>query len=255
VEIVERQNHSQKVGYADYGFDATLAGDYIDLKFRNDTGYPLTIESYIEGNKVYVNLYGYELHSPSRRLEFYNVFTGSVGAPAEKIVEDPSLPLGERYVKTSARNGANYDLYKIVYDGNTEISREQVNTSKYRARAAVVHVGTGEAVEGETPAEVEPTETTGEGASPEEVTPPAVSEQPQVEQPVTEPPVSETPAVPSETPSGQQEVYTPVVPQQTPQPMVTPNPSGSGEKPVEPAPVIVDPVIEVPSVDTPPIVD
>jgi len=145
IEIVERQNHSQKVGYADYGYDATLAGDYIDLKFKNNTGHPLTIESYIEGNKLYVNIYGHDVHEPGRRLEFYNVFTGSVDAPGESIVDDPELPLGERVVKTTARNGVNYDLYKIVYNGSTEIEREHVNTSKYRARAAVVHVGTGAA--------------------------------------------------------------------------------------------------------------
>ena len=234
VEIVERQNHSQKVGYADYGYDATLAGDYIDLKFKNNTGHPLTIESYIEGNKLYVNLYGHEVHEPGRRLEFYNVFTGSVEAPGENVVNDPELPLGERVVKTSARNGVNYDLYKIVYNGNTEVSREHVNTSKYRARAAVVHVGTGAAAEesptgGNTSPTVEGDNNNPENtaptvpdniAPPTEATPPATGDVPAVVEPT----------IPSELPvfTPPKESYSPSIPSEMP---IIPDEPASTEKP------------------------
>ena len=245
IEIVERQNHSQKVGYADYGYDATLAGDYIDLKFRNNTGHPLTIESFIEGNKLYVNLYGYEVHEPGRRLEFYNVFTGSVEAPGDSIVEDPDLPLGERVVKTSARNGVNYDLYKIVFNGNTELSREHINTSKYRARAAVVHVGTGAGTTAEAPAgESAPPNVEVENNNPESPTTPVVPEGGDIIFPVeTSPPdfLGGSPILPSEmpTPAPPKEVY---VPGSTTQPTV----------PSEPPVVVPEP--EVPSVEKPPVI-
>jgi len=35
--VVQRHNHSARVSYADFGFDATIAGDYYDFKFRNTT--------------------------------------------------------------------------------------------------------------------------------------------------------------------------------------------------------------------------
>ena len=60
LDITERRNHSLKVGYIDYGLDATLAEGYIDLKFVNNTDYPVLIESYAQNGEVRVNIYGQE---------------------------------------------------------------------------------------------------------------------------------------------------------------------------------------------------
>jgi vancomycin resistance protein YoaR len=40
LEIVERRNHSRRVGYIGWAMDATLAGDWIDLRWRNTTTHP-----------------------------------------------------------------------------------------------------------------------------------------------------------------------------------------------------------------------
>lgn len=178
LEITERRNHSLKVGYLPYAYDATLAGDYIDLKFKNDTEYPVFIESYLENGLVVVNIYGHEIHSPGRTLEFYNVMVGSSAPPAEEIVETSDLPLGERKVKTTALTGYTYDLYKIVYEDGKEIERVNVNSSYYKPRRAVVLVGTG------------PSETNAEmpGENNDNAVPP---EKPQEEQVQPEPPSNE----------------------------------------------------------------
>ena len=69
LEVTERHNHSMKVGYSPYAFDATLAGDYKDFKFKNNTNKAVYIESYLTSSNVVVNLYGEEIHPAGRTIE------------------------------------------------------------------------------------------------------------------------------------------------------------------------------------------
>ncbi len=156
LEVVERQNHSLKVGYLDWGLDATLAGDYIDFKFKNNTEYPIVIESKITGNTLVASIYGDEIHNPSRRLVFQKALTETVHPGAESIVKDPTLPEGTRVVETPARTGYKYNLYKIVYENDKEVEKTLANTSYYRATAATVRVGTGAPVPVEDPGQIQP---------------------------------------------------------------------------------------------------
>jgi len=142
LEIVERQNHSLKVSYVDYGFDATLAGNYIDLKFKNNTDYPILIEGIMNGSDVIVNIYGYEIHQSGRTLKFTNNLLSTTPAPEEKIIEDDTLPLGEEKEETPARSGFRYELIKTVFQDGEQISSTVVNRSTYKATARELHVGT-----------------------------------------------------------------------------------------------------------------
>jgi vancomycin resistance protein YoaR len=59
--IVEQKNHSLYVHYYEaygVGQDATIFPGKQDLKFLNDTGHPLLIQSYYEGDDATVNIYG-----------------------------------------------------------------------------------------------------------------------------------------------------------------------------------------------------
>ncbi len=156
LEVVERQNHSLKVGYLDWGLDATLAGDYIDFKFKNNTEYPVVIEAKISGNTLTASIYGDEIHNPSRRLVFQKALAETVPPGPESIVKDPALPEGTRVVETPARTGYKYNLYKIVYENDKEVEKTLANTSYYRATAAVVRVGTGLPVPVEDPTQIQP---------------------------------------------------------------------------------------------------
>lgn len=57
VEITERHEHDKPVGYIEMGKDATVAYDYLDLKFKNNTNYNLKLKAYIKNNKVCVDIY------------------------------------------------------------------------------------------------------------------------------------------------------------------------------------------------------
>lgn len=57
VEITERHEHDKEVGYIEKGKDATVAYDYLDLKFENNNNFDLKLEAYIEDDKVCVDIY------------------------------------------------------------------------------------------------------------------------------------------------------------------------------------------------------
>jgi len=151
LEVVERQNHSLKVGYLDYGFDATLAGDYIDLKFKNSSDVPIYIEAYTSGGKVAVSIYGKETRPSTRKISFQSELVETINPPAEKITYDATLPEGTRRAISSAKKGYRYKVYKLIYENDSLVDKVQVNTSYYKPRAAEVTVGTKKAVEQKAP--------------------------------------------------------------------------------------------------------
>ena len=57
VKITERHEHGKDVGYIEMGKDATVAYDYLDLKFENNNDFDLKLKAYIKNNKVCVDIY------------------------------------------------------------------------------------------------------------------------------------------------------------------------------------------------------
>lgn len=203
LEIVQRQNHSRKVGYVPPAFDATLAGDIIDLRFRNNTNNPIFIESIVTSNSVTVNIYGKETRPSDRSITFESIFIENVPPSEEIIIRDPDLPEGTRVVQTAESPGTRYRLYKVIMQNGTVVGRERVNTSTYRPRTGVVRVGTGPVETQNTPTpparppvnSSQPTETGYETPSvpQEEITPvqekPIVIEEPIAVEVIDAPPV------------------------------------------------------------------
>ncbi len=220
LKITERQNHSMKVGYMDYGFDATLAGDYIDLKFQNDTDYPVFIESYIaDKRRVVVNIYGYEIHSSTRRLEFRNALVETVQPGAEVVTKTPSLPAGQRKVVSPAKVGYRYEVYKIIYENGVQVGKTLVNKSYYKPVRSEILIGTGGnanasvagsgvSAEVTSIASADSSQTTESEASTSEQQP--VASEPIIvnEQPVSEPVVEQKPTEPTESAESAEPIVT-----------------------------------------------
>ena len=59
LEIVERHNHSLKVSYMPPGLDATIAQGVLDLRIKNNTGYPIKIAADASGGVVTFSIWGY----------------------------------------------------------------------------------------------------------------------------------------------------------------------------------------------------
>lgn len=56
LEIIERHPHSKEVAYIEKGKDAATSYGGVDLKFKNTLTHPVRIDSYIDGNTVYVQI-------------------------------------------------------------------------------------------------------------------------------------------------------------------------------------------------------
>ncbi|MGL4736210.1 MAG: VanW family protein [Cellulosilyticaceae bacterium] len=143
LDITMRQNHSLPVAYVPLGRDATYASGMIDFKFKNNTEYPVFVESYCEDNKVVVNVFGHQILKPEYdEIKFYSETIEVIPAPPTKYVEDEILELGKQIQKVSAQEGKKVKLYKMCYKNGDLVHKELINQSYYRERAALVRVGT-----------------------------------------------------------------------------------------------------------------
>lgn len=144
LEIVERYNHSMIVTYVQKSGDAAIAeSSGKDFKFKNNTEYPIFIEGYTEDKTITFNIYGVETRPSNRTIEFESKVLSETVPSTDTITADPSQPIG--YISTSAAHiGYSCELWKVVYEDGEEVSREQINSSRYSPapRTAIVGVST-----------------------------------------------------------------------------------------------------------------
>ncbi|SDY24581.1 VanW family protein [Tindallia californiensis] len=137
--IVERRNHSLPVSYVNLGHDATVSYGAIDLKFKNHYDYPIYIESYIQGNRIFVNVYGNE-SSKIQRIDLASHVTEVIEAPIEEK-QDEELYEGEIIVEQEPKRGYRVVTYKIYYENGREIKREEISRDYYRPVKGIKLVG------------------------------------------------------------------------------------------------------------------
>jgi vancomycin resistance protein YoaR len=143
LEIVARASHSQRVHYLNYGFDAAVAGDYYDLKFKNNTQYPVLITSRVEHDRLVVSIYGFETRERNRHLRFEVRQVELLQPEPYREVVDPNIPRGIRHVTLESQFGYHVELFKHVYVNGERISEEKINTSVYRPLQGVIAIGAG----------------------------------------------------------------------------------------------------------------
>ncbi|HZQ29900.1 MAG TPA: VanW family protein, partial [Patescibacteria group bacterium] len=111
--IVERHPHSYRVGYYEQdsppGLDATIYYPSVDLKFRNDTGNYILIQTVVDYDNLRLtfNLYGTK---DGREVSISNsVITNQTPAPPPLYQDDPTLPKG--VIKQVDFEAAGADVY------------------------------------------------------------------------------------------------------------------------------------------------
>jgi vancomycin resistance protein YoaR len=140
IAITERYHHSFPVAYVPPGQDATISGDALDLKFENSTQYPIYIESYIEGNKLIMNIYGY-VKNPSKWVDIQSEVVEKYD-PKIKYIDDPTLPQGEEVVEIEPHAGYKVNTYRLIYENNKLVKREFLYTDIYKPVDGVIKRGT-----------------------------------------------------------------------------------------------------------------
>jgi len=146
VEIVERFPHSMLVTYVDPSADAAIAGDYKDLVFKNNYDTPLYIEGKIDSaNQLSVTIYGKEVRPENREVKYESEIISTT--EYETVYKaDSGKSIGTMEGGGSPHTGKEARLWKIVYENGEEVSREDINYSKYNKSDYIVYVGTGSEV-------------------------------------------------------------------------------------------------------------
>lgn len=142
VEIVERSPHSMVVSYVEPSMDAAIAGDYKDLKFNNNTETPIYIQGVVSSGILTFTVYGCETRPSTRTIEFKSEKVETIDPGKDIVTKDKTKPNDYKKVTQEAHVGYIANLYKIVYENGTEVSRDKINYSKYNAVPRHVTVGT-----------------------------------------------------------------------------------------------------------------
>lgn len=138
--ILERQNHSYRVPYYEppVGLDATIYNPRPDLKFLNDTGHYILIQTRVEGTDLIFDFWGTKDGRQIARTE-PKVFNRS-SPPSPKLIETLDLPVGKKKCTERAHAGADAVFtYTITYpDG---VVKTQEFKSHYRPWGEVCLIG------------------------------------------------------------------------------------------------------------------
>ncbi len=142
LEITERSNHSRPIFYVPLGTDAAVAPGYKDLKFINNTGYPIFVKTFVDDETIRMVLIGssatrnYEVNIIPERI--------SVIEPSVKKKFTPTMEDGEETVEKKGSRGYKYDTYKEIVKDGVAGEKEYLNSSYYIPQDKVVLIGTGE---------------------------------------------------------------------------------------------------------------
>ncbi|MCM1158193.1 MAG: VanW family protein [Bacteroidales bacterium] len=140
--VNERSPHSYTVSYVALSKDAAIAGDYMDLKFTNNTEYPIYIAGYAGGGVVTFDIYGHDTRPDNRTIEFVSKTIETIEPGEPEQTEDPTLPAGTTVTDQSAHTGYYAELWKNIYIDGVLTDTVRVNQSQYRASAAKIRIGT-----------------------------------------------------------------------------------------------------------------
>lgn len=138
--IVERAPHSMVVSYVDPARDAAIAGNYKDLKLRNDYAYPVVIRAKVDDGALTISIHTSE-EDIGNEVELISVVLKTI-EPGEPVVTiDESRPADYYKVTQKAHTGYVAELYRVTRRDGVELLREKVNTSEYAATPEYVTVG------------------------------------------------------------------------------------------------------------------
>lgn len=143
--IVERNAHSYRVGYYEEdsppGFDATIYVPSVDLKFKNDTGNHILVQSEVDYDNLSLKFYLYGTKDGRKVTISKPVIYNQSAAPAPLYQEDPTLPTGTvKQIDFAASGASVYFNYTVEKDGKIIINEKYF--SNYRPWRAIFLQGT-----------------------------------------------------------------------------------------------------------------
>lgn len=140
-DIVERKNHGLRVGYVKPGFDATISGDYLDMKFKNTNKTPIYVHTIVKNGTVTVQIYGTQEH-PGQTVELSSTVLERIDPAKPEYIYDSSLRAGVHIVDSKAIEGMRSVSYRKVFLDGKLIKTETLSKDRYSSSRAIIRVGT-----------------------------------------------------------------------------------------------------------------
>jgi len=152
--ITERKPHSMPVSYIELGQDATvndMRGHTIDLKFKNETGFPVYITAAIEETSTgrlmsVVRIFGHSLGDDIHyRVESIEIETLPI--PDEVVTRKDTKQeyvryTDQRYKYSKGSEGHVVETYLQKLRGSTVIEQKLISKDTYKAQPVIEYVGT-----------------------------------------------------------------------------------------------------------------
>lgn len=139
--ITARTNHSYAVSYYDpQGLDATIYPPSVDLKFKNDTSGHILIQTKVEGNKAYSNIYGTPVDRRVNLVGPYYYDYRSIPSPRTEYTD--KLKPGEIQKLGEAHQGFKASWYRVISYADSKKDALEHIYSTYEARPKYTLIGT-----------------------------------------------------------------------------------------------------------------
>ena len=143
LQIVERNQHTYAVTYYSqilgHGLDATIYLGGANLKFKNDTGKYILIQTYVDKDyELYIVFYG---TPDGRRVEMEGPYISNSRSPGPtEYVETTDLPPGTKKQVEKPHTGFNALWYRHLFDKDGKETKEPIST-QYKAIPGKILIG------------------------------------------------------------------------------------------------------------------
>src|SRR3989339_73299 len=143
--ILERTAHAYRVGYYEQssppGLDATIYSPTVDLKFKNDTGSHILIQTKVDNKKMMLTFEIYGTNDGRVANITKPQVSNQIAPPPDVYQDDPTLPAG-KITHTEHKAWGATVIFNYSVERGGEIIFKKTFTSKYQPWAAVYLRGT-----------------------------------------------------------------------------------------------------------------
>jgi len=136
--IVERHNHGLPVAYLPPGLDATVAYDYLDLKFKNNLETNLLIHVNMVDNQLNVHFFGDPAHL--REIKIQTANQQQIPPPVH-FRNCKDKPVTHREKIREGKPGVTVEVYRLFYQQGQEIKREYLGKDYYSPVPEIWEIG------------------------------------------------------------------------------------------------------------------
>ncbi len=132
LEGITRKNHSKVIDYVPYSMDAAISPqDGLDLIYRNNTGHPLYIQMFTQGEDLTCKFYGVDPRPENRKIVYRSVVLEEHPKPADIDTPDPSMKPGTVVYIRGSYHEVKAQLWKDVYIDGVKVEETRIHTDHY----------------------------------------------------------------------------------------------------------------------------